>query len=89
MLFGEPARSLAAAAPERRLIVLPGGRAGLVEYKLRRDQRLRAVLGQGWRFVKFRQVRWLAENESLRRDNFEELLELDPLSNRDPQLPLL
>lgn len=89
VLFGEPARSLAAAAPERRLIVLPGGRAGLVEYKLRRDQRLRAVLGQGWRFVKFRQVRWLAENESLRRDNFEELLELDPLSNRDPQLPLL
>lgn len=89
IVFGEPTRRSAQAGFEKRLIVLPGGRAGLVEYKLRRDPRLRKAIEEDWGFVKFRQARWLAENESLRRQNLEELLELDPLSNRDPQLPLL
>jgi len=89
ILYSEPALRFGQAALEKRLIVLPGGRAGLVEYKLRHDPRLRKALEESWGFVKFRQVRWLRDNESLTRANFEELLGLDPLSNRDPQLPLL
>jgi hypothetical protein len=71
------------------LIVVPGGRAGLIGYKLQRDPRLQAAIEAGWRFLKFRHMRWLAENDNLERANLDEQLELDPLSNRDPQMPLL
>src|SRR5205085_7927981 len=38
----------------RQFLVLPGGRAGLVETKLRRDTRLRNALDEGqWTLVKF------------------------------------
>ncbi len=69
-------------------IVLPGGRARLLAYKLRRDPRLRALAEQRWRFVKFRHLRRLAEDESLTPGNLEHLLSLDPLENSDPQLSL-
>ena len=40
------------------VLVLPGGRSALAHYKLRHDLRLReAVLGAGWAFLKFRQLR--------------------------------
>jgi hypothetical protein len=73
----------------RRMIILPGGRARLVEYKLNRDPRLRGVLQEDWRLIKYRHLRRLADDLSLRRENLERLLDLDPLANRDPQLPLL
>ncbi len=73
----------------RKMIVLPGGRARLVEYKMSRDPRLRNALQEGWRLIKFRHLRRLAEDLSLQRENLERLLDLDPLANRDPQLPLL
>jgi hypothetical protein len=73
----------------RDLIVVPGGRAGLIGYKLGRDPRLQAAIETGWRFLKFRHLRWLAENENLDRQNLDEQLDLDPLSNRDPQMQLL
>lgn len=69
-------------------IVLPGGRARLLAYKLRRDPRLRAAAEQRWRFVKFRHLRRLAEDESLIPATLEPLLSLDPLENSDPQLSL-
>jgi hypothetical protein len=75
--------------PVKDLIVVPGGRAGLIGYKLQRDPRLQAALEVGWRFLKFRHIRWLAENDNLERSNLDEQLDLDPLSNRDPQMPLL
>ena len=70
-------------------IVLPGSRAGWVEYKLRRDPRLRNAVEGGWLLVKFRHVRWLAANDNLSLDNLEELLAMDTLTNRDQQMPLL
>jgi hypothetical protein len=73
----------------RRTIILPGGRARLVEYKINRDPRLRSVLQDGWRLIKFRHLRRLADDISLDRENLDKLLDLDPLANRDPQLPLL
>ncbi len=77
------------AGSQRGVIVLPGSRAGWVEYKLRRDPRLRNALENGWLLVKFRHVRWLAANDNLSQENLEELLALDPLANRDQQMQLL
>jgi hypothetical protein len=85
VVFSQPGEDF----PTRQIIVLPGGRARLVEYKLNRDPRLRAALQEGWRLIKFRHLRRLADDLGLERENLEKLLDLDPLANRDPQLPLL
>jgi hypothetical protein len=69
--------------------VLPGRRAGLALYKLERDPRFRQAKDDGWRFIKYRHVRRLAENLSLTRDSFAELLDLDPLTLEQLQAPLL
>lgn len=74
---------------DKNLLVLPGGRSQLVLEKTRRDPRLRQTLDDGWRFVKFRHIRRLAENQSLTPESFEELLGLDPLSGDETQAPLL
>jgi hypothetical protein len=75
------AELLAPARPARRqFLVLPGGRAGLVEYKLRRDRRLRTALAAGaWTIVKFRQVRQMLADQSLTRATLEPFLSGDPL----------
>ena len=73
----------------RPAVVLPGGRANLVQYKLRRDPRLSIALQSGWRLIKFRHVRRLAEDPLLSRETLETMLDLDPLENRDPQMTLL
>jgi hypothetical protein len=76
----------------KSLIILPGGRANLVAYKLRRDPRLGRLCDaaqSGWRFIKFRHLRWLVDNPLLSRENFNELLALDPLTYSTPQLRLL
>jgi hypothetical protein len=85
IVFGQPAQDL----PALRMIILPGGRARLVEYKLSRDPRLRSAIQEGWRLIKFRHLRRLADDLSLNRENLEKLLDQDPLANRDPQMPLL
>lgn len=64
---------------ERSLVVLPGGRAGLLAYKRQRDPAFAARL-DGIRFVKFRLLRALAESADLMtRANFSARLETDPL----------
>lgn len=75
--------------PSVSIIVLPGGRAGLVAYKLRNDPRLRQEVGTGWRFLRFRQLRWLAESANLNRDRLTEQLALNPLTEDAPQMRLL
>jgi hypothetical protein len=76
-------------APSRSLIVFPGGRANLVAYKLRHDARMKNTLDQGWRMIKFRLVRRLAETPLLNRENLDEQLALDPLMDDAPQMRLL
>lgn len=78
--------------PERSLIVLPGGRANLLLYKLRHDPRLARLCEPtpgGWRFIKFRHLRCLLENPLLRPENLDELFALDPLTYTTSQLRLL
>ena len=65
--------------PSRSVIVLPGGRASLVVYKVQHNPRLRQSLEEGWRFLKFRQLRWLSERTNLTRDQLVEQLASDPL----------
>jgi len=69
--------------------VIPGGRAALLAEKARRDWRLRYAVDDATRVVKFRHVRRLAEESTLRRESLPERLALDPLGEQDPQLPLL
>jgi hypothetical protein len=75
--------------PAIELIVIPGGRAGLVAEKSRRDPLLQSWLENAPRVIKFRHVRRLAEDTTLERGNLLERLVLDPPGHEDPQLPLL
>lgn len=75
--------------PPRQILVVPGGRAGLIGFKLAANPRLRAEVDDHWRLVKFRHLRRLAENASPGRGNFDAQLASDPLANNDPQMVLL
>jgi hypothetical protein len=73
-------------------IVLPGSRANLLIYKLRRDLRLARAFNpsQGnWRFLKFRHLRSMAGSPNLNRNNLDQLLNLDPITFTTPQLWLI
>jgi hypothetical protein len=81
---------LAAQGPaRRRVLVLPGGRAGLAEFKLRRDPRLRVRLrDESWLIVKFRQAWRLANDAEIDAGALEAALAGDPLEAMQ-QLALL
>lgn len=73
-----------------RCLVLPGGRASLVSFKLQRDPRLTRVLEErGWQFIKFRHVRRLVAEKKLDRYVLRTVLGLDPIAEREAaQIPL-
>lgn len=62
----------------KKLIVLPGSRANLISYKLRRDPSLQALLSDDWHFVKFRHIRNLHNNPFLNLTLFESQIFGDP-----------
>ena len=68
-----------AASQGKRCLVIPGGRAGLLSYKLIRDPSLKQ-LADGWSLLKFRQVRLLAEDATLSRQSWLEALLADPVT---------
>jgi len=74
----------------QRCLVVPGGRAGLVDLKLQRDTRLgRAVEAGGWQFIKFRHLRRLMKEDDLDRYAFKTVLGLDPIIEQEgAQIPL-
>ncbi|MDP2975429.1 MAG: hypothetical protein Q8N45_04360 [Anaerolineales bacterium] len=65
--------------PERSLLVIPGGRAGLLACKLRRDPSLEQIWRGGWRVLKFRHLRRLAETSGLTRERWARELSADPI----------
>lgn len=75
------------SVPERRLLVLPGSRARLLGFKLQRDPRLVEAL-RGWRFIKFRHLREIAAQPDLRMEDWEPLLDEDPLTGEAAQMAL-
>jgi hypothetical protein len=60
------------------ILVLPGGRAGLLASKLERDPALRASAEQ-WRILKFRHLRRLAGLNGLTRAQWEQEFSGDPI----------
>ena len=62
----------------QRFLILPGGRAGLLAYKLERDPGLRALAGH-WRILKFRHLRRLAGMNGLTRAGFDQEFSGDPI----------
>lgn len=65
--------------PENSLLVLPGGRAGLLACKLGRDPVLKQIWERGWRLIKYRQLRKLDAMPGLDRKQWLALLAADPL----------
>ena len=59
-------------------LILPGGRAGLLAYKLERDPGLRAI-AEHWHILKFRHLRRLAGMNGLTRAGFSQEFSSDPI----------
>lgn len=63
-----------------RYAVVPGGRAGLLSFKLQRTPAWRDRLAEtGWEFVKFRHLRQLSALPDLTRAGFRARIGLDPI----------
>jgi hypothetical protein len=71
--------------PEQVIIVIPGGRAGLIAYKAQRDPSLAARL-KNYRLVKYRLLRTLFDVPVLTRETFEEQIVSDPLEKSKSQM---
>jgi len=63
--------------PERCVLVFPGSRAQLMNFKLRRDPAL-AEASRGWHLLKFRHLRELSSRTDLTAATFNDLLDADP-----------
>jgi hypothetical protein len=64
--------------PVNSILILPGGRAGLLAYKLDRDPVLRSMAGH-WQIIKYRHLRQLAGATALTREQFRRELSGDPI----------
>jgi hypothetical protein len=87
------ARALALERPvgeARPYLVIPGGRAELVNYKLAHNPLwARAVEAAGWRFIKYRHVRQLAAQPEVDEYVLRTVVGLDPIAEREgAQIPL-
>lgn len=71
----------------RSVLVLPGSRARLLNFKLRRDPRLAEAV-QGWRFLKFRHLREIATGKDMTLHDWTTLLDEDPLTDEATQMTL-
>lgn len=74
--------------PGRKLIVLPGSRANLAAFKLRRDPHLQSLKTESWSLVKYRQLRNLNDNPLLTRELFASQITGDPPEYHSSQLAL-
>jgi hypothetical protein len=75
----------------KRILLIPGGRAALVDYKLKRDPRLRSAFESGgWLVVKYRHIRRLANEPALSPTDLLANLGRDPITQeKSTQLSLL
>jgi hypothetical protein len=71
--------------PAQTVIVIPGGRAALAEYKAQRDPAL-AVRIKSYQVVKYRLLRTLVEVPVLTRETFEEQVASDPPEKSKSQM---
>jgi hypothetical protein len=71
--------------PEQTMIVIPGGRAALAEYKAQRDPALAKRI-KNYQVVKYRLLRTLVNVPVLTRETFEEQVASDPLEKSNLQM---
>jgi hypothetical protein len=71
--------------PQQSILVIPGGRAGLIAYKAQREPALAKRLSEH-RVAKFRLWRTLSEMPVLRRETFAEQLASDPVEQASGQM---
>jgi hypothetical protein len=71
--------------PQQSILVIPGGRAGLIAYKALRDPAL-AKRMMDYRLAKFRLWRTLAEMPVLTRETVSEQLASDPIERANGQM---
>jgi hypothetical protein len=64
---------------DRRVLIVPGGRAGLISYRLKHDASLSEQI-RGWHLVKFRHIKLLTERNDLNLQTWINLLDADPPS---------
>jgi len=62
----------------KKVIIFPGSRSRLMDYRLNHDPRLESAAEQNWHFVKFRTLRRLVRQEHLTLELWNELLDSDP-----------
>ncbi|HSQ26039.1 MAG TPA: hypothetical protein VLM80_02835 [Anaerolineales bacterium] len=76
------------AQPHKRILVAPGGRSNLIQYKIEHNPLLKNAIDGQWHFLKFRSLRKLAESTQMGSVNLDQLLSQDPVEKTDPQIPL-
>lgn len=74
--------------PKMKILVTPGGRANLIQYKMEHNPILKNAIDGQWRFLKFRSLRKLAESSSINAASLDQMLSQDPVEKTDPQIPL-
>ena len=77
----EIAKFILSTSPDedlKNVIVFPGSRSRLMDYRLKHDPRLEAAGDQNWVFAKFRTLRRLSQQDNLTLDVWKEILNSDP-----------
>lgn len=70
------------------VLVLPGSRANLVAFKIRRDPALHQLIESRWQIVKFRHIHELSENPMLTLDMWKKQISTDPPEYHAVQLDM-
>ena len=75
---------------EARCLVIPGGRAALINHKLRYNPLLRRAVVEGaWQFIKYRHLRRIVAAPDLTRHDLKRIVGLDPIiEHSGAQIPL-
>lgn len=68
----------------QHVLIFPGSRAGLINYRFKTDPRLTGAIENGWHFVKFRHIRQLANMQELTPGSWRNLLDGDPPMQKAP-----
>jgi len=89
-VVGEVLALSAQAAGAHPYLVIPGGRAALVSYKLAHNPLWQEIVAEaGWRFVKYRHVRRLASQPDIDEYTLRTIVGLDPIVEQErAQIPL-
>jgi hypothetical protein len=72
-----------------KYIGIPGSRADLFLYKLKRNPYLENLLSNNWKVVKFRTIQQMHSMGKISLTQFDEIIMADQLENNDPQLRLI